>query len=674
MKKTLLISICAVVWLLGVPSFLVAQAPASAVFPTAFSLADTGEYLPDPYTVLLLHMNELSGSSVSDASSYANGGVATGTSVVMGRFGNARSFNGASDFIEGRSSYMSFADQNYTLEAWIRTTSKVSQAIFTALDPLSGSFSNVGLYVGGGSSEGLVDMDVNNGQGASPSNTSGRKVNDDQWHHVAATRYGDLITLYVDGRIDFQKSLVLKPKSSTTYRIGQSNSGSFFQGVIDEIRVSNNARQPSEFNLQLPPTNLSATSSGTTVILSWKNGGGAVGLLRYRIYRGTDSTSVSLIDSTASASYSDSGLQSGRVYYYRVSAVDITGFESVKSWASSYVVVGPIVGIVGVVAYYPFNGNGNDESGNGYNCGEIGAPFSTDRFRRSNSALHFDGFTNYVLVGDILDSVFCSPVAKFTISGWANTERLPSYQGGDPIIAKAAGGTLGPYQWAVDHDYDGKLKGFVATKLDASAYLEKQSGVTTLGRWFHFALVFDGSLTDSDRVQFYVNGIAGGLSRRLGVLGTSTEPTEQQITIGGTHHASNPLSPANLYSGSIDDIRIFNRALSSSEIGVLFHEGNWPAVSVERIGTNANGFCLRQNYPNPFNPSTTICYELPRAATVSLKIFNMLGQLVETLVDQHKVAGSYQVQWNASNVPSGIYFYRLQAGEYVEMKKMVFLK
>ncbi|MGA3245418.1 MAG: T9SS type A sorting domain-containing protein [Bacteroidota bacterium] len=85
-------------------------------------------------------------------------------------------------------------------------------------------------------------------------------------------------------------------------------------------------------------------------------------------------------------------------------------------------------------------------------------------------------------------------------------------------------------------------------------------------------------------------------------------------------------------------------------------------------------FRLDQNYPNPFNPSTTIRYDLPKSATVSLNIYNTLGQVVTTLVNEHKEPGSYQVQWNVSSVPSGIYFYRLQAGEFVEAKKAILLK
>ena len=84
-------------------------------------------------------------------------------------------------------------------------------------------------------------------------------------------------------------------------------------------------------------------------------------------------------------------------------------------------------------------------------------------------------------------------------------------------------------------------------------------------------------------------------------------------------------------------------------------------------------FALGQNYPNPFNPSTIIRYELPKAANVTLKIFNTLGQEVTTLVNEQKDAGYYQSAWN-TNVPSGIYFYRLQAAEYVETKKMILLK
>jgi hypothetical protein len=82
--------------------------------------------------------------------------------------------------------------------------------------------------------------------------------------------------------------------------------------------------------------------------------------------------------------------------------------------------------------------------------------------------------------------------------------------------------------------------------------------------------------------------------------------------------------------------------------------------------------CLSQNYPNPFNPSTTISYRLPTASRVTVRVFNALGQEVAVLVDEDKQAGVYQVRWTA-NVPSGVYFYRIQTAQYTVCKKMVFL-
>jgi len=86
------------------------------------------------------------------------------------------------------------------------------------------------------------------------------------------------------------------------------------------------------------------------------------------------------------------------------------------------------------------------------------------------------------------------------------------------------------------------------------------------------------------------------------------------------------------------------------------------------------GFLLHQNYPNPFNPSTTIEYQLPRRGYVSLRVFNLLGQVVAVLVDDVQEAGHKSVAFNASHLPSGVYLYRLAAGELTETKKLVVLK
>lgn len=85
-------------------------------------------------------------------------------------------------------------------------------------------------------------------------------------------------------------------------------------------------------------------------------------------------------------------------------------------------------------------------------------------------------------------------------------------------------------------------------------------------------------------------------------------------------------------------------------------------------------FALGQNYPNPFNPVTTIRYQLPQSSHVTLKIYNIFGQVVATLVDGAEHAGFKSVEWNAGNIPSGVYLYHLQAGNFVETKKMILLR
>jgi hypothetical protein len=91
-------------------------------------------------------------------------------------------------------------------------------------------------------------------------------------------------------------------------------------------------------------------------------------------------------------------------------------------------------------------------------------------------------------------------------------------------------------------------------------------------------------------------------------------------------------------------------------------------------------FLLNQNYPNPFNPSTTIQFSIPPSkgdrgmTSVKLIIYDVLGREVATLINQQMQPGSYSVDWDASNYPSGIYFYKLEAGDNVQSKKMVLIK
>ena len=99
-----------------------------------------------------------------------------------------------------------------------------------------------------------------------------------------------------------------------------------------------------------------------------------------------------------------------------------------------------------------------------------------------------------------------------------------------------------------------------------------------------------------------------------------------------------------------------------------------PITGIAQIEQAVNIYSLSNNYPNPFNPTTKISYTIPERGYVSLKIFNVLGSEVAELVKGEVEAGSYIIEFNASTLPSGIYFYKLQAGSFVETKKMVLMK
>ena len=83
---------------------------------------------------------------------------------------------------------------------------------------------------------------------------------------------------------------------------------------------------------------------------------------------------------------------------------------------------------------------------------------------------------------------------------------------------------------------------------------------------------------------------------------------------------------------------------------------------------------MSQNYPNPFNPSTIIKYQIPNSGYVSIKIYDVLGEEVSSLVNKEQAAGSYEINFNASNLTSGVYFYQLKSGNNIQIKKMMLLR
>jgi hypothetical protein len=160
-----------------------------------------------------------------------------------------------------------------------------------------------------------------------------------------------------------------------------------------------------------------------------------------------------------------------------------------------------------------------------------------------------------------------------------------------------------------------------------------------------------------------------------GVLDNTVSQTAFNFTSGTGFSVGGYSSSAGL-EGKMDEFRFYKRALSQSEIDSTWNKNLGVTVTgVKTISSEIpSNYSLSQNYPNPFNPVTKINFDLPKNGLVTLRIYDVLGREVKTLVNEVKNAGKYIVDFNGSSFSSGTYFYRLESNGYVVTKKMMLIK
>ncbi len=309
------------------------------------------------------------------------------------------------------------------------------------------------------------------------------------------------------------------------------------------------------------PQNLTATAGNGQVTLTW-NKNTESDFLLYRIYSGISSNPTKKIDST-SGGITDtvrviSGLTNGTIYYFRITAVNNTGAESgfsneVNAMPSSTLANG-------LVAFYPFNGNANDESGNGNNGTNYGATLTTGRLGSADGAYSFDGSSSYISVPN---SSSLKITGDITVCAWVKTS-TPQFTKG--IIEKYYSGTQNDHGWLLD------------TYTDGGAMMEGRDG-----RGGTFTLRSNSSAAFADNQWHFIVGQRSGniwkvyldnqLSNSVDAGGTAGSiESGGKMTIGSF---SNTTPVNGVWSGAIDGIRIYNRALSDAEIADLYHEGGW---------------------------------------------------------------------------------------------------
>jgi hypothetical protein len=308
--------------------------------------------------------------------------------------------------------------------------------------------------------------------------------------------------------------------------------------------------------------------------------------------------------------------------------------------------VGIVVGRL--VAYYPFNGNANDESGFINNGNVSGATLVNDRFGDPISAYYFDGIDDFIQVANhptLNNQKEITLNFWITVNEFFSREAYPISHGNWENRWKVSI-TNRHVKWTIKTD---TTINFGIIDLDSQTLLQLDS-------LYNVTVLYDGT-----KIEIYLNGVLDASSAWGGLI----LPTTIDLTVGQHLPGTNNYN----FKGILDDIRVYNYALSPEEIQNLYLgiesqiENNIPYI-----------YLLEQNFPNPFNHNTVIGYKIPNTSDVDLSVYNILGQKVTTLVSEKQKPGTYEYAWDASQFASGIYFYILIANNQIKTQKLILMK
>jgi len=214
----------------------------------------------------------------------------------------------------------------------------------------------------------------------------------------------------------------------------------------------------------------------------------------------------------------------------------------------------------GLVAYYPFNGNSQDESGNGNNGTVHGAVLAPDRFGNPNSAYSFDGMDDFIELTQI------DLPTTYTIAFWINPDSIdPSGDIKSELISRDDENVRCYYSAL---DYSGKLVNSVIGP-DGTTQYRTDDVVVSTGAWQFVVITYDGNTGPNEKVTFYVNGTTFS-SSRISYYDSGGPPNTGPLT---TKIGTNGAATKSFFDGYMDDVRIYNRIISQDEINQLRNEG-----------------------------------------------------------------------------------------------------
>jgi hypothetical protein len=328
-----------------------------------------------------------------------------------------------------------------------------------------------------------------------------------------------------------------------------------------------NPAQPAGNNPPTTPANPSPAGGATGIsrspVLSWTCSDPDGDSVKYELYFSSINPPNTLIaGNLIFPNYAITGLDSNRTYYWRVTPKDTKGAASPGPiW--HFTTLSGSVPTQGLVAYHPFNGNANDESGNGNNGTVNGATLTSDRFGNANKSYSFNGTSNYV---EVLDSPILRFNNSFSISLWVSLTSPYRLNYNMMLIGKALGSEYRDSYAIYTGYWTGGDTAVMAAYCNNSSCVGNDNNFSLhQNTWYNITWVFDKTLNVE---SFFTNNNLIKSQTISGTIGYDNH----SLTIGNDFSYG---VAAEFLAGKLDDIRIYNRALSGAEIQTLYHEGGW---------------------------------------------------------------------------------------------------
>jgi len=275
---------------------------------------------------------------------------------------------------------------------------------------------------------------------------------------------------------------------------------------------------------------------------------------------------------------------------------------------------------------------------------------------KHGNAIRFDGVDDYVEIPNSTELNIDTNAVTLTL--WVKLDYLPTEM--PTSVGPIYDAPLDRYVIYEDRG-NKELRFKVSTTNGAERPGIPEASLKT-DEWLLVTGVYNGS-----QAMIYLNGQLMDVHENL----TGTVKPDQVARLGqdGSHY----------FNGEIDNVQIYNRALSEAEIMFLFDGKNHPTGIENESSEMPTKFTLKQNYPNPFNPSTTLSYTVAQKEKVSLIVYDILGRKVKELVNEKQIPGIYRVTWNGKNqtgasVSTGVYLYKITAGKFTSTKKMILVR